>query len=105
MSTLKLLYIINVDWYFLLHWLDRAAAAKNAGYEVHIAMTITDKKTIGKLENLGFFVHDIPIRRKSINPLKELNSIIAIYRLISKNQISFIASLLNQTSTQEQFAD
>ncbi|MDB4498015.1 glycosyltransferase family 4 protein [Gammaproteobacteria bacterium] len=93
MSTLKLLYIINVDWYFLLHWLDRAAAAKNAGYEVHIAMTITDKKTIGKLENLGFFVHDIPIRRKSINPLKELSSIIAIYRLISQKKPDIVHSV------------
>ncbi len=93
MPTLKLLYIINVDWYFLLHWLDRAIAAKNAGYEVHIAMTITNKKNLRKLENLGFFVHDIPISRKSINPLKELKAIIAIYRLIRQQKPDIVHSV------------
>jgi len=84
MSNIKLLYIINVDWYFLLHWTDRAIAAKNAGYEVHIAMTITDKKNVTALEDLGFYVHDILIVRHSINPLKELKAFLAINKLINK---------------------
>lgn len=32
----KLCYFINSDWYFDLHWIDRAIAARDAGYEIHI---------------------------------------------------------------------
>jgi len=41
---IKLLYIINVDWYFNLHWIDRAKAALESGYAVHIATQITEPK-------------------------------------------------------------
>ncbi|HBQ2580979.1 TPA: glycosyltransferase family 1 protein, partial [Klebsiella pneumoniae] len=32
----KLCYFINSDWYFDLHWIDRAIASRDAGYEIHI---------------------------------------------------------------------
>lgn len=32
----RLCYFVNSDWYFDLHWTERAIAARDAGYEIHI---------------------------------------------------------------------
>ena len=50
----KILYIINVDWFFISHFLPVGLEGIKRGYEVHIACGITDKKEY--LENLGFIV-------------------------------------------------
>ena len=36
----KLLYIANVDWFFISHRLNLAQEAASKGYEVHIATQI-----------------------------------------------------------------
>jgi glycosyltransferase involved in cell wall biosynthesis len=60
---MRLLMVVNVDWFFLSHRLAIAIAAKNAGHEVHIATTLT----IGReaLEKYGFVVHPLTIDRSS----------------------------------------
>ena len=40
----KILFIVNVDWFFISHRLPIALAAIKQGYEVHVACGITDKK-------------------------------------------------------------
>ena len=70
----RLLYVINVDWYFCLHWLARARAAQKAGYEVHVATRITDSQYHLVMNAQGFHVHPIHLGRKSINPYQELRS-------------------------------
>lgn len=57
----KILYVINVDWFFISHRLPLALEALKKGYEVHIACGITDKKEY--LENLGLKVHTLNISR------------------------------------------
>ncbi|MDV0592436.1 glycosyltransferase, partial [Raoultella ornithinolytica] len=42
----KLCYFINSDWYFDLHWTDRAIAARDAGYEIHIIREGANKQVI-----------------------------------------------------------
>ena len=63
---LKLLFVVNVDWFFLSHRLPIAQEALRQGYEVHIATTVTENKIIFNQE--GFIVHDIYMKRSSINP-------------------------------------
>jgi glycosyltransferase involved in cell wall biosynthesis len=53
----KILFIVNVDWFFVSHRLDIAKEAINQGYEVHIATSVTDKLDI-LLEN-GLIVHNL----------------------------------------------
>jgi UDP:flavonoid glycosyltransferase YjiC (YdhE family) len=53
---MNILYIVNVDWFFISHRLPIAIAAKKNGYEVHIATKITKYKT--QLESYGFKVHE-----------------------------------------------
>lgn len=79
---MKLLMIVNVDWFFLSHRLPVAIAAKDAGWDVHIATTITDKAEV--LESYGFTVHPIEMDRTNSNPLGLLRLAAAIYRTVRK---------------------
>lgn len=77
---MKLLFIVNVDWFFISHRLPIALAAIESGYEVHLACGITDRKS--ELEELGIVVHPLSISRsgtsilKEINVLKEMNTVV-----------------------------
>ncbi len=78
----RLLFIINVDWYFKLHWVARAQAAKNAGFDVHIAAHFTDLTICHQLEKQGFSTHQLLLHRKSMNPFKDLATKRQISRLV-----------------------
>jgi glycosyltransferase involved in cell wall biosynthesis len=76
-----LLYLVTEDWYFCLHRLPIARAAREAGFRVLVATQVRDHGAV--LEREGFQV--IPMRwtRGSLNPLdtlSELRQIIRIYR-------------------------
>lgn len=64
---MRLLIVVNVDWFFLSHRLPIGLAALQQGYEVHLATEVTG--SIALLEGLGFHVYDIPFGRNSLNPL------------------------------------
>lgn len=80
----RLLLIINVDWYFALHWLERAEAAALQGWDVHVAAEITDAQVVERIRKLGIRFYRLPLSRKSINPLREAKALFAINRLIKK---------------------
>jgi len=42
----KILYVINVDWFFISHFLPVGLEGIKRGYEVHIACGVTDKKRV-----------------------------------------------------------
>ena len=77
-----LVYVINVDWYFDLHWLQRALAARESGATVHIIMGMTDPAINGRLSEQGFTCHPWNIDRKSINPLLNLKRLFDLYALL-----------------------
>ncbi|MCT7626128.1 glycosyltransferase family 4 protein [Aliarcobacter butzleri] len=76
----KILYIINVDWFFISHFLPVGLEGIKRGYEVHIACGITDKKEY--LENLGFIVHPLSISRSGTSLKTEIKTIIEMYTII-----------------------
>jgi glycosyltransferase involved in cell wall biosynthesis len=57
----RLLFIVNVDWFFVSHRLPIAVEAVKQGYEVHIATTVTDKLCL--LESRGLTVHPLNLHR------------------------------------------
>lgn len=61
--TRTLLFVVNVDWFFLSHRLPIALEAKRRGYSVHIATGLTDK--LEELQQYGFAVHPISLDRSS----------------------------------------
>lgn len=58
-----LLFVVNVDWFFLSHRLPIALEARRRGYIVHIACGLTDK--LDELKGYGFTVHPLVIDRSS----------------------------------------
>ncbi len=78
----RLLFILNEPTYFVSHRLPIAVAARNAGYEIHVATgePIAPKK----IDEEGFSYHPIPLSRSGRNIFLELNSLFAIYRLIKR---------------------
>jgi len=71
----RLLYIVNVDWFFISHRIEIARAAINSGYEVHLACEVTDKLDL--IEDMGIFVHKTP----SMRGFRILSSILLISRI------------------------
>jgi len=57
----RLLYVVTEDWYFLSHRLPMARAARDAGFEVHVATRVVDGRA--KIEAEGFTVHPVPFAR------------------------------------------
>ena len=57
----KILFFVNVDWFFVSHRLNLAEAALVEGYEVHICCQFTKNKSF--LLSRGFFVHEVNLKR------------------------------------------
>ncbi len=78
----KICYFINTDWYFDLHWIERAERAQQAGYQIHIISNFVDQLLVTKFNNLGFVCHNSSISAQSVNPFKFASELISITRLI-----------------------
>lgn len=70
----KICYFINSDWYFDLHWRDRALAAKKAGYEIHLLTDFVSDKLVAEYNSLGLTCHNIPINAQSFSIIKFLRA-------------------------------
>lgn len=75
----RLLYVVSEDWYFLSHRLPMARAARNAGFEVHVATRVNKGAAAIKAE--GFTLHPIPFARGRLSPLASLKTIAALRRV------------------------
>ncbi len=75
-------YVINVDWYFELHWLQRALATLNSGAEVHLVMGMTDTRLMDSFSQYGLVCHQWNIDRKSLNPFFNLKGLVDLYQLL-----------------------
>lgn len=76
---MRLLYIVTEDWYFLSHRLPMARAARNAGFEVHVA-TRTDGGAAA-IAAEGFLLHPVPFVRGRLSPAGSLRTILALRRI------------------------
>lgn len=78
----KLMFVVNVDWFFVSHRLPIALEAMRQGYEVHIATGITNQKEA--MEKLGVIVHPIDIDRSSPNLLGLIRTLFQLLSLFRK---------------------
>ncbi len=83
-KTVRFLFVVNVDWFFVSHRLPIALELLKRGHEVHIATAITDKKA--ELEQYGFSVSELRLKRASANPFELINSFSQIYSLVKRLQ-------------------
>ena len=82
MNNKKLLFIVNVDWFFISHRLPIAIEAMHKGYEVHIATTITDRLDI--LLDKGLIVHPINLHRSQSGIIAITSEFLEIFSLVRK---------------------
>jgi glycosyltransferase involved in cell wall biosynthesis len=80
----KLLYFIGVDWFFYSHFLDRAIAAKQAGYDVIVLTHVT--RHDDTLANHGIRLLSIPFKRRSLSPLELISNLIHVIRVLKKEK-------------------
>jgi len=78
-SAPRLLYVVSEDWYFLSHRLPMARAARDSGYEVHVATRVVDGAEAIRAE--GFKLHSIPFARGRVGPLAALRTVFALRRI------------------------
>ncbi|HZP09033.1 glycosyltransferase family 4 protein [Methyloceanibacter sp.] len=75
----RLLYVVTEDWYFLSHRLPMARAARDAGYEVHVATRIKDGRAA--IEREGFVPHALSWSRGSLSALGSVSAVRELRRL------------------------
>lgn len=76
---MKLLFVVNVDWFFISHRLPVALGALQAGHEVHVAATLIQGRK--QLEGYGFTVHPIQVNRSGGGPIGLLALLLSLLRL------------------------
>ena len=82
MNNRKLIFIVNVDWFFISHRLPIALEAIDKGYEVHIATTITDR--LDFLLDKGLIVHPINLHRSQSGVFAVTSEFLEIFSLVRK---------------------
>ena len=90
--TKRLLFMFTEDWAFASLFLDRAIAAKKAGYEVAVHVRCGEHRTV--IEQAGLQVIPHSISRSGLNPLRELLSVlqlIKVFRSFRPDVIHLIA--------------
>jgi len=80
MSNKKLLYVVNVDWFFISHRFAIAKKAILSGYEVHIATGITRHHQL--LTDAGLRVHPLKLHRSNSGFMSLVKECIEIYSVI-----------------------
>lgn len=82
MTAPRLLFVVNNPAFFLSHRLPLALAAQRAGYDVHVATM--DGDSVTRIQALGLTHHVIPMTRSGNNPIQELQTVWALYRLFRR---------------------
>jgi len=78
----KLLFVVNVPWFFISHRLPIAIAAKASGYEVHVATSSGTE--VDAIRKNGLIVHEVPFTRSSSKFLEEAKILLALFKLYKK---------------------
>jgi glycosyltransferase involved in cell wall biosynthesis len=76
----RLLMFVNDAAFFLSHRLPVALAARDAGFDVHIATA--PGQAVDTVRKRGFVHHTIPLTRSGMNLLEEARALLAVWRLL-----------------------
>jgi glycosyltransferase involved in cell wall biosynthesis len=79
---LKIIYLVNVDWFFLSHRLPIALEVLKTGAEVWVITANTGRKE--EIESYGFRFVDFPFSRRGTNLLFEILKLPRLYKLYKK---------------------
>jgi glycosyltransferase involved in cell wall biosynthesis len=77
----KILYVVNVDWFFISHRLPLALEAIRLNYDVFLVTRNSGR--FKELNELGIYCIDIQFDRSGKNPLKEVSIIYQLTKIYS----------------------
>jgi len=77
-----LVFVVNNPAFFMSHRLPVARAAVQAGYAVHVATM--DGPAVEAIRGQGLTHHVIPMSRSGKNPIEELQTFVALWRLFRR---------------------
>lgn len=76
----KLMFLVNVDWFFVSHRLPIALAAIESGYEVHLACQFTGHEKA--LAHHGIVLHELSLSRSGTGLIGEIKSFLQMARVL-----------------------
>jgi len=88
----RILYVVTEDWYFLSHRLPMAKAARDAGFEVHVATNVAEGASAIGAE--GFVLHPVPFLRGRLSPVgsfKTIRTLRCIHRKVRPDIVHHVA--------------
>lgn len=77
-----LLFVVNIDWFFLSHRLPIAIEAIRQGWQVHIATGLTDRRQ--ELERHGLVVHPLQLERAGVGIVNAISSAWQLLKIIRR---------------------
>jgi glycosyltransferase involved in cell wall biosynthesis len=78
------MFVVNAAWFFLSHRLPLAQAAMVAGFRVHLASDLEDESEAREVQKHGIVFHRVNVARSSLNPLTEINTVGALWRVLRR---------------------
>ncbi len=78
----RVLFFVTEDWFFCSHFIDRAVAARDAGFEVLVLTRVGDRGD--EIRRKGLSLIPLDISRHGLNPLAELRTVWAVYRIYAR---------------------
>jgi mannose/cellobiose epimerase-like protein (N-acyl-D-glucosamine 2-epimerase family) len=91
-SVPRIIYLVTEDWYFMSHRLPMARAARDAGFDVHVATRVD--RNGAAIEAEGFHLHPISWRRSSLDPrhlVRVVREVRTLYRSIEPDLAHHVA--------------
>lgn len=82
MNSRKILFVANVDWFFISHRLIIAEEALKSGFEVFVACEDTGRSN--EISNKGIGFINLPFSRSGTNPISELITLIKFYKIYNE---------------------
>lgn len=89
--TRTLMFVVNVDWFFLSHRLPIALEAQRQGYQVHIATGLTDR--LDELQRHGLVVHPLALDRSSVglgNAWRTMAQLWRVFRAVRPDVVHLV---------------
>jgi len=89
----RLLFVVNVSWFFISHRLALAVAARAAGFDVHVATQVHSEDDRRKICDAGVQLHELTLSRSSLAPwgnLALLCKLVALYRRLRPDLVHHV---------------
>ena len=78
-KSLKIIFLVTEDWYFVSHRLQLGIAAKKAGYEVVVVTRCRDH--VETIRSAGLRILPLEMDRRGLSPLGLIREILQVVRL------------------------